>query len=371
MGYQKQETTVYIKEQTAKGSLATVADSDAIQVTDKTTLVRPDAAEVDSPALRPKGSRLPPKKFVIGKWGNGMHGVMWHGSGTPGTPPEFGLVLKSLLGAEVTNVAGTVEAASGAVGGFASTLDLTVGQAVRVAVAEDYEIRLIASKSGTGPYTYTVDRNFSQAPADSAVICPGASYIVGTTDKWLTVDQYEDKNRYLAGDVRCRSLKWSLGAKEIILGDFGMKALSCEESDAPAGDPNSFVWDDRQPFVGASCTMLVGGVSVNVKSLTFDIDVPKEVSYVNDAGLSDLPGDSNINASGTVVREMLGVSPLSAFFAGPLADVVWQQTSSDGDIGFIQFSDVQYSRPDSQDEDDDLQWSVPFTVTGGICIGFF
>ncbi|MGE4544220.1 MAG: hypothetical protein AB7D06_08925 [Pedobacter sp.] len=371
MGYQKQETTVYVKEQTAKGAIAVVGDADAIQITDKTTLVKPQAAEVESPVLRPRGSRLPPKKYAIGKWGIGDHGVIWHGSGTPGTPPEFGVLLKNLLGTEVTNAAGTVEAGSGAVGGFDSALDLTVGQAVRVAIGAGYEIRLISGKSGSGTYTYTVDRDFAQAPADSAEICAGVSYIIGTTDKWLTVDQYEDKNRYLASDVRCRSLKWSLGAKDIVAGVFGLKALTCEESDVPAGDPNNFVWDDRLPFVGASCTMLIGGSSVNVKSLEFDIEVPKEVSYVNDNGLSDLPGDSNINASGTVVREMLGVSPLSAFFSGTLADVVWQQTSSDGDIGFVQFSDVQNGRADAQDEDDDLQWSVPFTITGGICIGFF
>ncbi len=374
--FRKQQSSFYMKKQAGKGQAAAVAAGDAVQITAAGSLVKPEVANVEDPALRP-GSRLPAKKIIVGDWGKGGPGIRWSGSGIAGTPPEFGAALETLLGKEAANAAGTVEIGSGLAGGFDSTLDLVVGTAVRVDIAGSYEIRLLASKvdNGDGTYTYTVDRDFSQAPADGAAIAAGVSYRVETDDTaldalpWLTVDQYEDGARYLCTDVRCRSLSLTAEVRQIITATLGFTALSCAES--AASDPLTPQFDGSSPMVARNLTLLVAGSETYCKSFELSAEIGKETSYFNDSGISDLDADGDIALTGSFRPPMLDVAPITRFKAGTLADLILEIPGAAGNIGYIHLSGLQYDKPEGQEEEGKLDWNIPFTVTGGICLAFF
>ena len=117
------------------------------------------------------------------------------------------------------------------VGGFDSTLDLTVGQLVRVAIGSGYEIRPVDSKSGDGPYSYTVGRDFSQAPADGATIAAGVTYHhLGTeAPGYMTLEQYLDGLKLLCVDAVCEKLDVGVTEKRSHL----KAPLRCAPSAAP------------------------------------------------------------------------------------------------------------------------------------------
>ena len=109
---QKRNTTAYIKKQTAKGSAATVGDTNAIDILNDLTPMQPKGDLIDRGLVR--GSRWPSRKSVAGKWSEGSYPLELRGSGVAGSEPEFAPLLESLLGTMTANATDTVDAASGA-----------------------------------------------------------------------------------------------------------------------------------------------------------------------------------------------------------------------------------------------------------------
>ncbi len=175
-------------------------------------LVWPKPVQTVDRGLNRQGP-LPSKKSIVGRKGEGGYNLELRGSGTAGTVPNgLSPFLETLLGQKATNAAGTVEAGSGVVGGFDSALDLTVGQLVKLDIDAGEEIRPIASKSGSGPYTYTVRTDFSQAPADGAVIHAGVSYffVNDAVANFMTLEQYIRSLQYLCVDAWADTMSFNL-----------------------------------------------------------------------------------------------------------------------------------------------------------------
>lgn len=164
----RSQTSFYAKVQSGKGSVATVAAGDAIEITyDSNTMpVKVMGNPVERNIIR--SSRLPNKRLIVGEWGEGQLGVELHGSGSVGTAPEYGLLIKSLLGQEAVVPATSV--------------------------------------------TYSITD-------------------AGDTS-WLTFDSYVDGVRTLCTDGRCRSWSVNAEAGEIVNQTFMLKSLTAADSDA-------------------------------------------------------------------------------------------------------------------------------------------
>jgi hypothetical protein len=365
----KSNTTVYAKMQDEKGTAATLAGSNAIDILEDSGFIQPKGNLVDRGLVR--GSRWPSKKAVGGRWGEGALAMELRGSGVAGTPPEFSPFLETLFGTMSVNAAGTVEAGSGAVGGFDSALDLTVGQLVRVLIGEVYQVRRIDSKSGSGPYSYTVHRDFSAAPSDGAVIAAGVTFHhLGTeAESYMTVDQYLDGLRLYCTDAVTEKLEVGVTEKEVIKGTYDVRSIGCAESDVD--DSLSPEWDDTEPLLSTECNLLFDAVSLNMKSLEFSLTTRRERGGVNSAGISDLPFSSKFDASCKTTPWVEDKAPLTAFFAGALADIEMTKGTIAGNILHILIEDVQHDGPSIGDDDGDFSWDDSLSISGGICIGFF
>jgi hypothetical protein len=169
--FQKKKTTAYAAIQSGKGTPATITAAHAIDPTMESPFVQPKGEQIDRGLIR--GSRFPSQQVAGGRWGEGSLTLELRGSGTAGTAPEFAALLETLLGTQVSTVAGTATTPTTTT--FDSTLDLAVGQLVRVAVGSGFEVRRISGKTGTSPFDYTVQRAFSTAPAEGAVISAAPS----------------------------------------------------------------------------------------------------------------------------------------------------------------------------------------------------
>lgn len=171
MSLDRQLTTFYAKAQASKGSEATMDGSEAVELTYDSSAFpfKPMSNLVARNNIR--NSRLPQKQLPVGKWGETPNplGCELHGSGTVGTAPEFGILLKSLLGSE--------------------------------AIVADTSV------------TYAIIE-------------------AGDTD-WLTIHSFVDGVKVAGVDGRCRSWGLSAAAGEIINQTFGIKALTAVESDTP------------------------------------------------------------------------------------------------------------------------------------------
>lgn len=367
--FRKSNTTVYAKMQPALGTPATVAATDALDVLMDSSFVQPKGNLIDRGLVR--GGRWPSKKAVGGRWGEGALNLELRGSGTAGTAPEFGPLLETLLGTETTNVAGTVADAAATTSQFDSASDLTVGQLVRVEIGSAYEVRRIDSKSGAGPYTYTVARAFSQAPADEAVIAAGVTYhhLGSEAPSYATLEQYLDGLKLLCTDAVCEKLDVGVTEKEVIKGTLAVRSISC--ADSAAEDALTPELDDTYPLIGTSCNLLLGGSSLNMKSMEFSLGTRRERGGINSAGISELPFSSKFDATAKLSPWVEDTAPFAAFFAGTLADIEMTKGSTSGNILHVLIEDVQRDGPSIGDDDGDFSWDDSLTVTGGICIGFF
>ncbi len=367
--FRKSKTTAYLKMQSAKGSPATVAAADAILPRNESPFVQPKGELIDRGLIT--GGRWPSKQAVAGRWGEGSYSLEIRGSGTAGTAPEFGPLLETLLGTEVTNAAGTVADVSATTTEFDSALDLAVGQLVRVEIGSGYEVRRIATKSGSGPYTYTVHRAFSQAPADAAVIAAGVTYChLGTEDaSYFTLEQYLDGLKLLCTDGVCEKLDLSAAGKDIVKGSFSVRSIGCDDS--AATDSLTPSWDTTQALIGLDCNLLLDGASLDMQSMEFSLGTRRSRGGINSSGISDLPFSSVFEATCKLSPWVEDKSPFTAFFAGSLADVEMTKGSTAGNILYVLIEDVQRDGPSIGDDDGDFSWDDSLTVTGGICIGFF
>lgn len=368
--FQKNNTTAYAKKQSAKGSAATIDNASAIDPTQDSGFVQPKGENIDRGLLR--GSRWPSKQAVGGRWGEGPYTLELRGSGTAGTEPEFGPLLETLLGTVVTNAAGTVNDAAATTTEFDSDLDLTVGQLVRVDIAGSYEVRRISAKSGAGPtYTYTVQRAFSQAPADTAVIAAGVSYIhLGTeSEAYFTLDQFLDGLRLLCVDCVAESLQVGVNERDVIRGVFGLRSLSCEES--AATDGNSPTYDDTSPLLGTECNLLQDGTATNMKSMELDLTTRRARGGINTTGYGELPWMSRFEASVKLTPWVEDGQPFTDFFAETQIDVEMTKGATAGNILHILAEDLQRTDPSIGDDEGDFSWDDSLMVTGGVYVGFF
>jgi len=367
--FRKSNTTVYAKMQAAKGAAAVVDGANAIDVLQDSAFVQPKGNLIDRGLIR--GGRWPSKKVVGGRWGEGPLNLEIRGSGTAGTAPEFGPLLQTLLGTVITNSAGTVADVAATTTEFDSALDLTVGQLVRVEIGSGYEVRRIATKGGVGPFTYTVHRAFSQAPADGAVIAAGVTYHhLGTeTESYMTLEQYLDGLKLLCTDAVCEKLDVATTEKEVIKGNFAIRAIGCAESND--SDSLTPAYDDTDPLIGTDCNLLLDGTALNMKSMEFSLGTRRDRGGVNSTGISELPFSSKFEATCKLTPWVEDKTPFTNFFAGALADVEMTKGATAGNILHILIEDVQREGPSIGDDDGDFTWEDSLTVTGGICIGFF
>lgn len=305
MSLDRNLTTFYVKSQSGKGSEATMDGTEAIEITyDSSSFpIKPMANFVDRNNIR--NSRLPQKKLPVGKWGEtpGELMVELHGSGTAGTPPEFGLLIESLLGGYV-NVPGTSD-------------------------------------------TYSI------ATAGDAT--------------WYTVHSFVDGVKVAAVDARARAWSYSATAGEIVTMGFGIKSLSAAESDTP--DPNTPTIDNQQPMAASSMTFTIGGGARCCKSIDFTVDNPKQDFCINDAGIGTLPEDSALTIEGTMVIVAETDEEFTKSFASTLSDIIVVGTNGT-DTATLTLTACQYGEIDPGDADSTVEYSVPFTVTGGVTLVF-
>jgi hypothetical protein len=367
--YRKSNTTIYAKMQTAKGSAATVAGANAVDVLMESTFVQPKGNLIDRGLVR--GGRWPSKKAVGGRWGEGPLNLELRGSGTAGTQPEFGPLLETLFGTATVNAAGTVADAAASTTEFDSALDLTVGQLIRVAIGSSNEVRRVATKTGEGPYTYTVHRAFSGAPADEAVIAAGVTYhhLGSEAESYLTLEQFLDGVKLLCTDACVEKLDIGVTEKEVIKGTFALRSITCAESDTADGLTPTF--DDTDPLIGTSCNLLLDSSALNMKSMELSLMTRRERGGINSTGISDLPFASKFDATCKLAPWVENDGAFTAFFAGSLADIEMTKGTVAGNILHLLVEDVQREGPSIGDDDGDFSWDDPLTVTGGIAIGFF
>ncbi len=171
----RSKTSFYAKIQASKGSVATVAAADAVEIQyDSNTMpVKVMGNPVERNIIR--SSRLPNKRLIVGEWGEGQLGIELHGSGAAGTAPEYGILIKNLLGDE----------------------SISAGTSVTYSIIE-----------------------------------------AGDTS-WLTYDSFVDGVRTLCTDGRCRSWSVNAEAGEIVSQTFGLKSLTAADSDASDGNTPS------------------------------------------------------------------------------------------------------------------------------------
>ncbi|NOQ51825.1 MAG: hypothetical protein GQ578_06385 [Desulfuromonadaceae bacterium] len=367
--FQKKKTTVYAKIQSAKGSPATVGDADAIDPTIDSGFVQPKGEQVDRGLIR--GGRWPSEQAICGRWGEGSLTLELRGSDTAGTIPEFSPLLETLLGTKYATVADTVEVGSGAVGGFDASEEWAVGTLVRVAIGTGYEVRRIATVTGSGPYTYTVQRNFSEAPADGAAITAGITYLhLGTeTEQYLTLDQYLDGLRLLCTDAVCESLSVSASERAIIQGVFGLRSLTCAETDTT--DSNSPTYDDSVPLCGTECNLIFDGSILDMKSLEFNLTTRRSRGGINSAGFSELPFAGQFEAAATMTPWVEDKTPITDFFTGGTVNAELTKGDTAGNILHIELVGLQRTGPEIGEDEGDFSWNDPLTITGGVYIGLF
>ena len=365
--FRKKMSRVYAAIQSAKGTAATITGDNALFWLSDTGFVQPKTELVDR-GIGPTGA-WPSSVFAVGRWGEGSLSLELRGSGTAGQQPEIGPLFETLLGTVYTNAADTVDGAGTTTTLTAAAEAFNVGQLVRVVIGSDYEVRRITAVSGQD---LTVDRAFSQAPVDGAVISAGVSYVhQGSEDvKYFTLDQYLEKLRLLCTDAVCESLSVSVSARDIIRGTFGIRSLSCDETGS-ATDPNTPVYDASNPLGGVSCNMVRDGVAYDMKSLEFSLTTRRARGGINSAGYSELPWAGQFEATATMTPWVEDAAPLTGFFAGETVDAEMTQGTVDGNILHIGLIGLQRTGPEIGEDEGDFSWSDPLTITGGVAFGFF
>jgi len=374
--FQKKQPTAYAVLQSAKGSAATITDASALDLTEDSTFVQPKGEQIDRGLLRT--GRWPSQMVAGGRWGEGPLTLELRGSGTAGVAPEFSPLVETLLGTKYATVADTVEAGSGAVGGYDGSEEVEVGTLVRVDVsaAKDgstIEVRRIASKvdNGDGTFTYMVQRNFSAAPQDGADIFAGVTYLhLGTeAEQYFTLDQFLDGLNLLCVDAVCESLSVAVNERGVIRGNFGLRSLSCVEDDATDG--NSPSYDDTAPLIGTECNLIFNGTALDMKSLEFNLTTRRARGGINSTGFSELPWAGQFEATATMPPWVEDSAPITAYFAGGTVNAEMTKGSTAGNILHVELVGLQRTGPEIGEDDGDFSWNDPLTITGGVYIGFF
>lgn len=369
--FQRHKSRIFMKPQSALGSPATIAGADAMRVLKDFTPILPKGDVIDRGLA--DDSRWGSSQGIVGQWGEGgSYPVELRGSGVAGTAPMIGPGLQSVLGTETSMAADTVDVGSGAVGGFDAALDVPVGTIVRVDIAGTFEYRTIASKSGAGPYTYTVHRDFSQTPADDAEISAGVCYHhLGTEDPtYLTIEQYLDGQKHYCTDASIGQLAINQSVKEILKATFGeIRSKACVAS--AASNPYTPVWDSSSPLPALNSQLVIDGVATDMKSHEFTATTRRVRAGINSNGVSALPWLDMFDATGSLTPWVEDVAPITAFLAGTEASIESVNGSTAGNIVAIVAQGVQYTGYDIGEDEGDFAYNLPYKVNSGFAIAFF
>jgi len=369
--FQRHSTRIFAKVQTALGSPATIAGSNAMRVLKDFTPILPKGEVVDRGLA--DDSRWGSSQAILGQWGEGgSYPIELRGNGTAGVAPMIGPGLLSVLGTETVMAADTVDALSGSVSGFDSSLDVPVGCLVRVAIGAGFEVRAIATKSGGGPYTYTVHRDFSQAPADDAEISAGVCYHhVGTEDPtYLTIEQYLDGQKHYCTDSSIGQLAINMSVKEILKATFGeIRSKACVAS--AASNPYTPVWDSSNPLAALNSNLVVNGVLTDMKSHELTVTTRRSREGINSNGISELPWLDMFDATGSLTPWVEDVAPITAFLSGTEASIESVNGETAGNIVAMVAQGVQYTGYDISDDEGDFAYNLPYKINSGFAIAFF
>jgi len=365
--FRKKMSTIYAKLQSTKGTAETVANDDVLLWLNDTTFVQPKSELVDR-GIGPTGS-WPSSVYAVGRWGEGSVALELRGSGTAGTEPEYSPLLETLLGTKYTNSADTVNGAGTTTTLTATSGSYNVGQLIRVEIGSGYEVRRISAVSGQD---ITVDRAFSEAPTDGAVIAAGVTYLhLGTEAvQYFTLDQYLEGFRLLCTDTVCESLSVSVAARDIIRGSFGLRSLSCAETGSTT-DPNSPSYNTTQPLGGVSCNLVRSGTAYEMKSLEFNLTTRRARGGINSAGYSELPWSGQFEAQATMTPWVEDATPFTDFFAATSVNAEMTKGTTAGNILHIELAGLQRTGPEIGDDEGDFSWNDPLTITEGVYIGLF
>ncbi len=363
--FQKKKSTAYAVLQSAKGTAATITDASALQMVNDSSFVQPTGEQLDRGLIT--GGRWPSKQAVGGRWGEGSLVLEMHGSGTAGQQPTFGPLLETLLGSVYTNAADVVNGAGTTTTLTATAETFAVGQLIRVEIGSGYEVRRITAVSG---FDITVQRAFSEAPADGAIIAAGVTYLhLGTeAEQYFTLDEYLDGLRLLCTDAVCESLSVSTSARQIIQGTFGLRSLSCAES--VTDDPNTPAFDGQDPLIGTECNLVFDGSTLDMASLEFSLTTRRARGGINSTGYSELPFSGEFEATATMTPWVEDASPITGFFDGSTVNAEMTKGASAGNIMQIELAGLSRTGPEIGEDDGDFSWSDPFSITEAFTSGF-
>lgn len=364
--FRKKMTRIYAAIQSALGEAATITGDHALLWLNDSNFVQPKTELVDR-GIGPTGA-WPSSVYAVGRWGEGGINLELRGSGTAGQAPEYSPLLETLLGTLYTNAADTVNGAGTTTVFTASAETFHVGQLARVEINGNFEVRRISAVSGQD---ITVNRAFSQAPADGAVIAAGVTYLhLGTEAvKYLTLDQYLDGVRLLCVDAVSESLSVSITARDIIRGNFGLRSLSCDNSGTE--DPNTPNYNTTNPLGGVLCNLVRNAVAYEMKSLEFNLTTRRARGGVNSPGYSELPWSGQFEATATMTPWVEDAVPFTDFFAGATVNAEMTKGTAAGNILHIELAGLQSTGPEIGEDEGDFSWNDPLTITEGVFIGLF
>jgi len=371
--FQPSKAHQYFKIQSAKGSEATIAGANAIQPTDDSGFIEPRSNLIER-GLR-SGSRWPSKQAIVGRWGETGSPIIveLRGSGVAGTAPEFSPLIETLLGSKISNAADVIDGA-GTTTTFTSTTETFVaGQLARVEIGSGYEIRRVLSVDGK---TCTVQRAFSEAPADGDIIAAGITYLhLGTeTEQYMTADQYLDGMRLYCVDTIAESMSVGVDAEDIIRASFGLRSLSCVET--LDDDPHTPVFDEDSDnsdyHTGPDCQLIVDGSAIEMQSIEYSLTTRRSRSSIGSGGYLDLPWKGKFeDAVCTMKPFMENKDPITDFFSGTLINAEMTSGTTAGNIVHSEVVDLQRTGPTIDIGEDDFSWDDPTRITGGVYIGLF
>ena len=319
-----------------------------------------------------RASRFPQQDIVPNKFGEGAIDHEIFGSGVAATERGgLGPMLQTLLGSVLTNAAGTVNDATATDTEFDSDLVLVVGQLVRVDIGGTFEVRRITAVVGGPTYTYTVQRAFSAAPVDTAVISASVTYLhLGTeSEKFMTFIEYIKTVKHSFVDAVCEKMDFGVTENDTIKGNFAIRAITHTKATGSA-DPNTPTYSTDLPHVGTECNLITDGSALNMKEFNFSLATRRARGGINSTGISDLPWMDMFDATGNITPWVEDFSQFDDFFASTLGDI--EMTQKQGvNILHVELQDIQYTGPEVGDDEGDFQWSLPFKITGGVYVGMF
>jgi hypothetical protein len=362
----KKYTKIYAALQAAKGTAATLTGDNAQLWLNSSGFIQAKSNQV-SRELGPVGA-WPSQLVTIGSWGEGGHDFELKGSGTPGVEPRISPYLETLLGTKYVGAADVVNGVGTTTTLTATSESYNVGQLIRVAIGTGYEVRRITAVSGQD---LTVQRAFSEAPADGAEICAGVTYLhLGTEAvKYMTVDQYLESVRLYCPDTAAMGMEVTIDAREVIKAAFTLQSLTC----TPSATANTLTpsYEASMPLGGVLCNLVRENEEYEVKAASFSLTTRRTRGGINSGGYSELPWLGTFDASVSLSPWVEDIAILTEYLASSSVTAEMTKGTTAGNIFHAELAELQHSGPDIGEDEGDLIWNDDLTVTGGMYFGLF